>query len=98
VVERAEKIGKRVTPLVVPTNNRIHAILRTAQEVGAQEIILAADQHGGIGRLQQLLVSYWQRLQPKPSGSMTVRLIDHQGQQTIRLESGSRESASLRAT
>ena len=93
VVERAEKIGKHVTPLVVPTNNRIHAILRTAQEVGAQEIILAADQRGGIGRLRELLVSYWQRLEPKPSGSITVRLIGQQGQETIQLEAGSRQSA-----
>src|SRR5207249_4808952 len=40
VVERAEKAGKKVKPLIVPTNNPLHAILRIAQELRAQEVIL----------------------------------------------------------
>jgi hypothetical protein len=30
VVERAEKTAEHITPVVIPTNHRIYAILRTA--------------------------------------------------------------------
>ena len=42
VVERAEKAGKKVKPLIVPTNNPLHAVLKLAQELNAQEVVLGA--------------------------------------------------------
>ena len=39
VVERAERTGKRVSPLIVPTNNPLYAVLRTANDLKAQEVI-----------------------------------------------------------
>src|SRR6185436_2353146 len=42
VVERAERAGKVVVPLIVPTNNPLHAVLRTAQELDVQELVMGA--------------------------------------------------------
>ena len=36
VVERAENAGKQVKPLIVPTNNPLHAVLKTAKDLQAQ--------------------------------------------------------------
>ncbi len=40
VVERAERAGKKVKPLIVPTNSPLHAILRTAKDLKAQEVVV----------------------------------------------------------
>ena len=36
VVDRAERLGKRVLPLIVPTNNPLNAVLTTARDIGAR--------------------------------------------------------------
>ena len=35
VVDRAEHSGKQVHPLIVPTNNPVYALLRTARDLQA---------------------------------------------------------------
>jgi amino acid transporter/nucleotide-binding universal stress UspA family protein len=42
VVERAEKAGKHVVPMIVPTNNPLNAVLQTARDLKAQEVVLGA--------------------------------------------------------
>jgi len=42
VVNHGEKLGKSVTPLLVPTNNALHAVLNTAKELPAQEVLVGA--------------------------------------------------------
>ena len=42
VVDRAEKAGKQVTPLIVPTNNPLNAVLQTARDLKAQEVVMGA--------------------------------------------------------
>ncbi len=42
VVERAERAGKEVRPLLVPTNNPLHAILTAAKDLRADEVFLGA--------------------------------------------------------
>src|SRR5439155_27376915 len=62
VVERAEKAGKKVKPLIVPTNNPLHAILRIAQELRAQEVILgASNKYAADVQLDQVAL-YWMNL------------------------------------
>ncbi len=39
VVDRAERLGKRVHPLIVPTNNPLNAVLMTAKDIQAQEVM-----------------------------------------------------------
>ena len=42
VVERAEKAGKEVRPLILPTNNPLFAVVQTASNLEVQELILGA--------------------------------------------------------
>ncbi len=49
VVDRAEKAGKHVTPLIVPTNNPLNAVLSTAHDLKARD---------RDGRLQQVRHRY----------------------------------------
>jgi amino acid transporter/nucleotide-binding universal stress UspA family protein len=42
VVDRAEKAGKQVIPLIVPTNNPLNAVLQTARDLKAQEVVIGA--------------------------------------------------------
>ena len=42
VVDRADKAGKQVKPLIVPTNNPLNAVLQTARDLKAQEVVMGA--------------------------------------------------------
>jgi amino acid transporter len=42
VVQKAEMSGKQVHPLIVPTNNPLYALLRTAKSLNVQELIVGA--------------------------------------------------------
>jgi amino acid transporter len=47
VVNLAEEAGKQVRPLVIPTNNPLYAIARTALDVGARQVVLGASEKSG---------------------------------------------------
>ena len=40
VVNRAEHLGKKVLPLIVPTNNPLSTVLSTAKDIQAQEVMV----------------------------------------------------------
>ncbi len=42
VVDRAEKAGKQVKPLIVPTNSPLNAVLQTARDLHADEVVMGA--------------------------------------------------------
>ncbi len=42
VVERAEKAGKHVQPLIVRTNNPLYAVINAAHDLHAQEVVMGA--------------------------------------------------------
>ncbi len=90
VVERAEKAGKKVKPIIVPTNNPLHAVLKLAQEVNAQEVIMgASNKYPADVQLEQVAL-YWSSLfggDPKP---LTVRLISRDRDVYLDLAGGSR--------
>jgi amino acid transporter len=86
VVAKAEKIGKHITPVMIPTNNRIHAILRTAQEIGAQEIIMRVEKLADATRLRERIVSHWKKLQGRPSATIAVRLLSAEAEESFQLD------------
>jgi amino acid transporter len=67
VVERAEKAGKEVHPLVVETNDIWHAIANTSRALRVQEVVL-----GGT-RPSRLM----HQLRGSPGQALTVRVVDH---------------------
>src|SRR5262249_31294598 len=42
VVTKAETAGKEVRPLIMPTNNPLYAVIRTAKDLEAQELVMGA--------------------------------------------------------
>jgi len=75
VVDLAEKHGKAVVPLVVTSNDPFFAIARTAQELGAREVVfgksgtLAADVQAEAFALR------WGAVEPDPDREMTIRIV-----------------------
>ncbi|HEY1381036.1 MAG TPA: amino acid permease [Gemmataceae bacterium] len=90
VVERAEKAGKKVRPLIVPTNNPLHAVLRLAQELNAQEVIMgASNKYPADVQLDQVAL-YWMNLSAGEPRPLTVRLLSRDRDVYLDLAGGSR--------
>jgi hypothetical protein len=75
VVNVAERIGKPVIPVVIPTNNAFFAIVSVAKEIEAKEVIL-----GLSGRIRadvqlQQLALLWGTVQSDESKNITFRII-----------------------
>jgi hypothetical protein len=75
VVDMAEKHGKTVVPLVLTSNDAFFAIARTAQELGAQEVVL-----GRSGKLApevqaEAFALRWGAVEPDAGREMTVRIV-----------------------
>jgi nucleotide-binding universal stress UspA family protein len=90
VVERAEKAGKKVKPLIVPTNNPLHAVLTLAQELNTQEVILgASNKYAADVQLDQIAL-YWMNLQQGEPRPLTVRLLSRDRDVYLDLAGGNR--------
>jgi amino acid transporter/nucleotide-binding universal stress UspA family protein len=75
VVTRAEKAGKQVKPLIVPTNNPLHAILQTAKDLQAHELILGASNIYTVEEQLDQVDFYWINLHDGNPPPLTVRLL-----------------------
>jgi amino acid transporter len=90
VVERAELAGKNVRPLISPTNNPLHAVLKTAQALNAQELILgASNKFSPEVQLDQVAL-YWISLHGGEPPGLTVRIISRDRDLYFDLEGGNR--------
>lgn len=90
VVQKAEKAGKEITPLIMPTNNPLYAILNTAQVIGAQEVVLGASNKFTAEEQLDQLAFYWISLhsgQPRP---LTVRVLSRNRDVYFDLDGGNR--------
>jgi amino acid transporter/nucleotide-binding universal stress UspA family protein len=75
VVARAELAGKKVTPLIIPTNNPLHAVLRAASDLSAQEVILgASNKYTAEAQMDQVAL-YWMSLHGGQPAPVTVRIV-----------------------
>jgi hypothetical protein len=75
VVELAERHGKRVVPLVLTSNDAFFAVARTAQELGASEVVL-----GRSGRLApdvqaEAFAIRWGAVEPNDERDITLRIV-----------------------
>ena len=59
VVKVAEEAGKRVYPLVVPTNNPLYAIATAARDLGAGEVVLGTSQKVSADVLMEQFAIAW---------------------------------------
>jgi nucleotide-binding universal stress UspA family protein len=90
VVTHAEKLGKTVQPLLVPTNNALHAVLTLAKELPAQEILLGASNKYTAEEQLDQLAFYWINLNEGTPQGLTVHIVSQDRDVTLDLEGGNR--------
>ena len=90
VVERAEKSGKEVRPLIVPTNNPLFAVVRTAHDLEVQELIVGVSNKNTADEQLDQIALYWFNVcdgNPKP---ITVRIVSRDREVHLDLAGGNR--------
>ncbi len=75
VVQRAEKTGKQVHPLIVPTNNPLHAVLRTAKDLKVQELVMGASNIYSADEQFDQISLYWINVNDGQGVPLSVRLL-----------------------
>ena len=75
VVTLAEHHGKSVIPLVVTSNDALFAIARTAQELGAREVIFGRSGKFPPDFQAESFALRWGAVQPDGSAQMVVRVV-----------------------
>lgn len=90
VVERAERAGKVVRPLIVPTNSPLHAVLKTARDLRAQELVLGASNKYTAEEQLDQLAFYWISLHEGRPTPLTVRILSRNRDLSFDIEGGSR--------
>ncbi len=90
VVNHAEKLGKSVTPLVVPTNNALHAVLNTAKDLPAQEILVGASNKYTAEEQLDQIAFYWIHLHGGMPQGLTVHVVGQDRDLTFDLDGGNR--------
>ncbi|MGL4554665.1 MAG: APC family permease, partial [Gemmataceae bacterium] len=90
VVERAEKAGKEVKPLIVPTNNPLHAVLKTAKDIQAHELIMGASNKYTADEQLESIAFYWISLHDGHPAPLTVRILSRERDMYLDLAGGNR--------
>jgi amino acid transporter/nucleotide-binding universal stress UspA family protein len=90
VVGRAEKAGKQVKPLIVPTNNPLHAVLRTAKDLKAQELVVGASNKYTADEQLEQMAFYWINLHDGQSAPLTIRILGRDRDVHLDLAGGNR--------
>jgi amino acid transporter len=90
VVERAEKAGKEVKPLIVPTNNPLFAVIRTAKELQVQELVMGASNKYTADEQLDQIAFYWINMHDVEAPPITVRLLGRNRDVHLDLGGGNR--------
>ncbi len=90
VVEKAEEIGKEVKPLIVPTNNPLHAVLQTAAKLQAHELVIGASNKYTADEQLEQVAFYWINLHGGQQVPLTVRILGADRDMTFDLSGGNR--------
>src|SRR5205814_1316712 len=90
VVDRAERAGKRAAPVIVPTNNPLHAILKAAKDLRANEVVMGASNKYTAEEQLDQIAFYWISLHDGPPAPLTVRVISHGRDVHLDLAGGNR--------
>jgi amino acid transporter/nucleotide-binding universal stress UspA family protein len=90
VVDRAERAGKEVHPLIVLTNNPLHAILKTAQDLQVQEVIMGVSNKYTADEQLEQTGFYWISLHHGNPPPLTVRILSRARDVSLDLAGGNR--------
>jgi hypothetical protein len=77
VVNLAEAAGKRVHPLVIPTNNPLYAIAQAAQALGARQVVMGTSEKSRTDvQLEQFAIAWGMAsAEGGHDGAVTVRIV-----------------------
>ncbi len=90
VVQRAEKAGKQVKPLIVPTNNPLYAVIRTARDLHAQELVIGASNKYTADEQLDQVAFYWFSMHDGEPAPLTVRILGRDRDVHLDLAGGNR--------
>ena len=90
VVSLAERIGKEVKPLIVPTNNPLHAVLATARDLHANELVMGASNVYTADAQMEQIAFYWINLHGGNPRPLTVRILSRERDVYLDLAGGNR--------
>jgi amino acid transporter/nucleotide-binding universal stress UspA family protein len=90
VVDRAEKAGKQVKPLIVPTNNPLFAVIRTAKELQVQELVMGASNKYTADEQLEQIGFYWISTQDGETKPITIRILGQGRDVYLDLNGGNR--------
>jgi len=90
VVNLAETAGKEVKPLIVPTNNPLHAVLTTARDLQAHELIMGASNIYTADEQLEQIAFYWISLHGGNPAPLTVRILSRDRDMYLDLAGGNR--------
>jgi nucleotide-binding universal stress UspA family protein len=90
VVERAERMGKKVVPLIVMTNNPLHAVLKAAKDLAVQELVMGASNKFTAEEQLDQIAFYWINLHDGRPRGLTVRILSRDRDVSNDLEGGNR--------
>ena len=90
VVQKAEQAGKEVKPLIIPTNNPLHAALKTAQDLQVQEVIMGASNKWTADEQLEQIAFFWISLHHGQTAPLTVRILSRDRDMYLDLAGGNR--------
>jgi amino acid transporter len=90
VVDRAEHAGKQVKPLIVPTNNPLFAVLQTAKDLQAHELIMGGSNKYTADEQLEQIAFYWINLHGGEPAPLTVRILSRERDMYLDLAGGNR--------
>jgi len=90
VVQRAEKAGKEVRPLILPTNNPLFAIINTAKDLKVQELVMGASNKYTADEQLEQIAFYWINMHDGKPPPLTVRILGRDRDVHLDLAGGNR--------
>src|SRR5262249_8572681 len=90
VVQRAERAGKKVKPLIVPTNNPLFAVINTAKNLQVQELVMGASNKYTADEQLEQIGFYWISVHGGNPAPLTVRILGRERDVHLDLAGGNR--------
>jgi amino acid transporter/nucleotide-binding universal stress UspA family protein len=90
VVEKAEHAGKQVKPVIVQTNNPLHAVLQTAAQLQANELMMGASNKYTADEQLEQIAFYWISMHHGTPTPLTVRVVGADRDMALDLGGGNR--------
>ncbi|MCL4538875.1 MAG: APC family permease [Bacteroidetes bacterium] len=80
VIKMAEKEGKTILPIVVPTNNPGYAVAHTTVQIGAEEVFLGASERYPTEYQMQQFALYWGMVEADENHHVVIRTVGPNGE------------------